>query len=436
MRTLTPILFILTLATLAHAAELTTATSTLFSGSGNCIECHSSDGVANTEQGVDVSPMTQWRSTMMGNAARDPLWRAKVSAEIASFPALQGAIETKCSRCHAPMGNYQAEYDGQVGYSLAEMEASPLALDGVSCTVCHQTQPDNLGEQSSYSGHFEIDGSRTIFGPYNNPLAGPMQNMTNYTPVGATHTADSEMCATCHTLFTAHVNEVGGLEGSFPEQTPYLEWKNSRFMDDGIECQSCHMPVAPTAIDISSRPPWHQVARSPYSYHTMTGANIFMLEILKNNIAELGLTATAAQFDSSIVRTRKILQTQTVSLSETHHIDGDSLAVDLRLENLTGHKLPTGIPLRRMWVHLLVTDNSGATVFESGQWNDQGEVFGLDAAYEPHHDLITSSDQVQVYETIMGTADNQPTWTLLSAAGYLKDNRIPPVGFTTTAMEL
>jgi hypothetical protein len=51
------------------------------------------------------------------------------------------------------------------------------------------------------------------------------------------------------------------------------------------------------------------------------------------------------------------------------------------------------------------------------------------AAFEPHHELITSPDQVQVYEAIMGDDMNQVTYTLLRGMTYLKDNRILPQGF-------
>jgi hypothetical protein len=309
----------------------------------------------------------------------------------------------------------------------------PLALDGVSCTLCHQIQPGNLGASSSYSGHFQVADSGVIFGPYSNPLVGPMQMMSGYTPTPAAHTATSELCATCHTLFTAHVNDQGELEGSFPEQTPYLEWKNSRFQIDGIECQSCHMPVSPSSIDIATMPGWHQVLRSPYSFHTMTGANVFMLGILRDNIAELGLNASEAQFDSSIARTRNILETQTVAMSETHAVQSDSAVINIKLENLTGHKLPTGIPIRRMWLHLRATDELGNTVFESGAWDEQGEVAGLDPGFEPHHDVIMEPGQIPIYETIMDDAHGNLTWTLLSAASYRKDNRIPPKGFLSSA---
>ncbi len=216
---------------LCFAQDLPLNTSSEFSGSGNCATCHTSDGVSNTENGVDISQPTLWRSTMMANASKDPLWRAKVSTEIAVFPELQTEIETTCTRCHAPMGHEQAMHDGHASYTLAEMDADLLALDGVSCTVCHQLEPANFGLPESYSGGWQLDDERQIYGPYPDPLIGPMISASDFDVTYSEHVHESELCATCHTLFTASVNNEGELTGSFPEQTPYPEWKNSTFGD-------------------------------------------------------------------------------------------------------------------------------------------------------------------------------------------------------------
>ena len=68
-----------------------------FRASGDCHGCHGPDTngpvFANaTAAGVDVNPGDNWRSTMMGNSARDPFWRAKVSHEVAVNPAHQVAL--------------------------------------------------------------------------------------------------------------------------------------------------------------------------------------------------------------------------------------------------------------------------------------------------------------------------------------------------------
>jgi hypothetical protein len=43
--------------------------------------------------------------------------------------------------------------------------------------------------------------------------------------------------------------------------------------------------------------------------------------------------------------------------------------------------------------------------------------------------VIDNQEQVQIYEVIMHNTDGEVTTTLLRAAGYLKDNRILPLGF-------
>ena len=56
--------------------------------------------------------VTYWRSTMMGNASKDPFWRAVVAEEVHRFPTLQQTIETTCTKCHAPMGYKEAIFNG------------------------------------------------------------------------------------------------------------------------------------------------------------------------------------------------------------------------------------------------------------------------------------------------------------------------------------
>ncbi len=425
----------LSLCGLIGAQTLTTATSTIFSGSGNCLSCHA-PGSPNTSalldaHGNDVSPVTLWRSTMMANAARDPFWQAKVSAEVAANPHLEAVIEDKCTTCHSPAGRTQAIADGAGGYTMAEMNADPLAMDGVTCTACHQIKPDNLGLESSFSGHYLIENDRLIYGPFTNPSTNPMKNNVNYTPVYGAHTKESELCATCHTLFTPYVDNNGDIVGEAPEQTPYLEWKNSSFATAGIECQTCHMPALKEGVVISNRPTGLG-ARTPYVNHYFVGGNTYMLGLLKKYGSELGVTATTAQFDSTIRRTLNMLQRETAGLTTRFRWDGDTLEVRVAVTNKTGHKFPTAYPSRRAWLNLSVLNNNTA-VWSSGDYNrDSLEIVGLDSGYEPHHDVITSADQVQVYQTIMKDVDGKVNYILLRAAGFLKDNRIPPQGFTKT----
>jgi hypothetical protein len=115
-------------------------------------------------------------------------------------------------------------------------------------------------------------------------------------------------------------------------------------------------------------------------------------------------------------------------------INGGTLAFDVDVQNLAGHKMPTGYPSRRAWLHVTVRDASGALIFESGAVSDSGAIIGNDndsdpMKFEPHYLEIRTPDQVQIYEPILGDASNTPTTGLLQATHYLKDNRLLPRGF-------
>ncbi|MBK6765514.1 MAG: T9SS type A sorting domain-containing protein [bacterium] len=425
------VLLLLTIARLT-AQELPSETSALFSGSGTCVMCHESDGLIMIENGKDVSPVTQWRSTMMANSAKDPLWRAKVATELAQFPQHSDLIQNRCTVCHVPAGYTQNLWDEDSTYTFAQLDNDPLARDGVTCTACHQIQPGNLGTPESYNGGYQITGDRDIFGPYPDPLTGPMVNFVNFNAVHSPHVNTSELCAACHTLMTPTLDQAGNVIGEFPEQTPYIEWKNSFYSQGAqVSCQSCHMRTTVNGQDISLMPPPHQVIREPYYQHLFVGANVTMLEMLRDNAEALGVTAQAQHFDTTIAEAQRSLRDLSCDLDLESEPRADSTIVHVTITNLTGHKLPTGIPLRRMWLHLEARDAAGNLVFESGRPDDNGEIVGYDAEYEPHYDMITNEDQVQVYEAVLGDDQGQRTWTLLRAATHLKDNRLPPLGFTT-----
>ena len=65
------------------------------------------------------------------------------------------------------------------------------------------------------------------------------------------HIRQSELCATCHTLYTKARGPNGEVIGGFPEQVPYLEWRHSALREER-SCQSCHMPVVTEPVRFSS----------------------------------------------------------------------------------------------------------------------------------------------------------------------------------------
>lgn len=134
-------------------------------------------------------------------------------------------------------------------------------------------------------------------------------------------------------------------------------------------------------------------------------------------------------------RTVEFLQTRAARVTiRKVNVTSGKLDADIFVENLTGHKLPTAFPSRRAWLHVVVRDHNGQTVFESGALNPDGSIKGnvndTDASrFMPHFREITSSDQVEIYEPILKDQDGHVTTGLAAAVGYLKDNRLLPAGF-------
>ena len=150
---------------------------------------------------------------------------------------------------------------------------------------------------------------------------------------------------------------------------------------------------------------------------------------------ELGVAAQPREIEAAAHRTVALLQTDTATVSiERAERSGDRLAVDVLVRNATGHKLPTGYPARRAWLHLAVRDRAGRIIFESGALGPDGRIAGNDndadpLRFEPHFAEISRPDQVEIYESIIGDATGAVTTGLLHGTRYLKDNRLLPRGF-------
>jgi len=399
----------------------------LFAGSGECLLCHNSQV---NQQGESISIIADWRSTMKANAARDPLWQAKVSHEGLVNPEHKEALENICTRCHGPTGNHNAHHNGQALYSMAEMQDDPLAMDGVQCTVCHQITENGLG---NFSGEVEIGTEMKIWGPYEDPFTNPMINNTGYTPTYGNHINDSRLCGSCHTLLTNTVDLNGNLTGTeFVEQAIYQEWENSIHPSVGATCQGCHVPRIDDLVKVSTMPPWLD-PRTPFGMHQFAGANVFMSRLLKDFGGQLGVTASATQFDSTIARSTRMLQQKTleIELIEEARTE-DTLFVSLFLQNKAGHKFPAGYPSRRVFIELAASTDEGETIFLSGKTDEDFNLLDEDPEFENHFAMINSEDQVQIYEMVMGDVNGDVTTVLERASDQLKDNRIPPMGFTTS----
>jgi hypothetical protein len=311
---------------------------------------------------------------MMANAAKDPFWQAKVSSEVEKNPALKAIIEKKCATCHTPIARTQATalnepvglFDG--GFLNSTNIYHIPAMDGISCTLCHQITSEGLGTTASFSGGYEIDTStvspnRLIYGPFPNPFENQMINNVGFVPAHGEQTLSSALCGACHNLYTPYVDGNGTVQGEFPEQMIYSEWEHSSY-NNGPEdktCHDCHMPIADGGVVLANRGTGlNQPARSPFARHHFVGANTFMLDMLSSNLVQLAVSASSTQLADTRQRTVDQLQQQTAEIDVTAlRVGIGTIEVELHVKNLAGHKLPSGFPSRRSWLHMTISDHSG-----------------------------------------------------------------------------
>lgn len=430
-----------------------------------CADCHDAVPTATAnhdEQGRPVGLYEQWSASTMGNAARDPLFRAAVAKELARAPAAADAIASVCLTCHAGAGR-AALLDGGQAPTFALLAATTpegtLARDGVTCTVCHQILPDNLGQDSSLSGGYQLGATKQLFGPYAAPFAMPMVNRTGFTPTEGAHVQSSALCGTCHALVTEALTPDGvGTGHRMGEQLTWLEWRRSAYSTEGgatpASCQSCHLPDtrddgAPLQTRLAHRPDgsdFPQVtARGPFSRHTFVGANTVLPRLLRDGRALLSPPASDASLLAAEDRAKELLRraTAAVSVADARFEQGRA-RFSVRVENRTGHKFPTGYPSRRTFLHVRVLDASGALLAEVGASDLTGRLLGADGrplaeelpgggAY-PHRREVSSSAEPAVWESVMSDGHGQPSYELLGAEGFLKDDRLLPRGHADTSV--
>jgi hypothetical protein len=400
-----------------------------------CAGCHGYDSlhIANIDaDGNDINLVDDWETSMMGLAGKDPLWLAKVRHESLVNPAHAGELQNLCTSCHAPMGHYKAFFNGLAPYSLANLATDSLGQAGVACMGCHSIKDENLG--SRFTGDIPYDTNHVAYGPFVGVMEGPMQLYVGILPMYSPHVSEGRFCSPCHTLISNTVDLSGNpTGGTFVEQATYHEWLNSSYPALDKSCQKCHMPQieepVKIAVGYTAIP-----GRTPFNQHKFTGANSYMVNLIKNNKTTLGISARDVNFDETLRDITDNLKNNTVNL-EVSFISqaSDSINFEVKLENKAGHKFPSGYPSRRAILQFVVVKENGDTLFASGKFNNAGEMLQTPSSgYEPHHNFINSQNQSQIYEMVMGDVSGNKTTVLERSSILLKDNRLVPKGFSTS----
>jgi hypothetical protein len=447
-----------------------------------CSACHAVAG-GDPATASQWRPFSAWSGSMMANATRDPLFFAALDIANHDVPG----VGDYCLRCHTPRGwlmghvvkpGFGPPNDPVKGAAACLLNGTYDAPDdtnsdmgGVTCHYCHRLMPNGPNGEAGYTGNANawVDDQpceNTGGGPpcrrgpyaYDDGTAPPPHEWA----YSAYHT-ESTICGTCHNVSSPDVRTLvldrvfaDGFDGvaalktlklddgtdtghPFPIERTFSEWQQSQYAQaPQTICQSCHMPQTedPDATACSYRIN-NRTGNMPV--HEFVGGNTWVPGIIKGEYGA-GLDASGTNRTQSLDQTidwaRQMLGTA-ASLDTT--IDSytppsgstpGSMSLEVKVTNLTGHKLPTGYAEgRRMWLNVQVRDADGGLVFES-------------AAYDTTTAVLTEDAQARVYEVLQGiwnahgtgTCDvsddgGNPIFHFVLNDCIAKDNRIPPLGF-------
>ena len=399
-------------------------------------------------------------------------------------------IQNFCLRCHGVMGQREFNSDNPgenftLDKVLTHNEDDPnkhygsLARDGVSCMVCHQIQdqkdfPIPMIDTGKFVVDDRVDGLLEVFGQHDNLTVAPMIKALGVIPKNGDHLKDSLVCASCHLVNLPVLDENGQIEEFAYEQATFFEWQNSAFGIPGSDfqsCQDCHMPQTfhnsaalefkvaniqdqdfPEADGVAELDQIRVEPRGDYSRHELSGINVFALEFFRHYPDILGvrtksfMTGLDNGLNNSI---QNSLETATRSANVevlSSSLNAGVVESEVRVTNLTGHRFPSGVGFRRAFLEFVVKDGSGQIVWASGQTNDLGVILGANGqplpsethedigggqqAFEPHHQVVDSEDEAQVYAELIRNAEGKFGTTFLGRNEEVKDNRLMPKGWT------
>ncbi len=311
----------------------------------------------------------------------------------------------------------------------------------------------------------------------------------------------SEFCGTCHDL------TVPVLDHGMPEQRTFSEWKHSSYaletnaiedplgkrVGNGVErCQDCHMPTLKHEYSddytdslnpdplLSGGFPYgkNRADQGGTSMHKLTGANRDLPMMMKALYPEVDLEVVGAPTgkdprvfpgmlsdrgpmwdrakNNTEITLRDGVDVQIVIPPEQVNTLGNGDGVFrmvVRVHNKSGHRIPSGYPDgRRFWLSVNVNDQNGASMYQSGVYDEISAELMTDATtpfVRAQTDIINAvnpaNNAVMVYERVTGSCTDangdaifpDPTAGTPAACTsspaltnnfILFDNRIPPKG--------
>ncbi|WP_437928939.1 hypothetical protein WMF37_06555 [Sorangium sp. So ce291] len=397
-----------------------------FFSAETCNGCHRALPNTDPPQSKDYMPSDTWAGTMMANAWRDPVFTAALTVANQDSPG----VGTFCIRCHSPVAFVRGRATPPDGSAFDPDTSLEGIVDGqgVGCDVCHRAttspapnDPYILGNAQLVFG-YEIDPEEQKlikYGPYGNVIS------EHHGGKEEPSLANSRFCGQCHQVTNPEVmlRDASGAPTTieFPLDTTFEEWASSDFRDGGSSaksCVDCHMRKKAGEWSVAKFGP----PRTDPRDHLIVGGNHWGIQAVmaadKNHAAE-----RANAFQQALDRTLESLASAaSVTLVDAPQeaLPGDEITLTVRVENLTGHKFPTGYAeSRRAWIAVFLVDEAGVERPLLGGYDaDTGEI-----QHEP-----PTHEYRAVHGRWDGDAGEKEEHLALHDM-VISDTRIPPKGF-------
>jgi cytochrome c554/c'-like protein len=344
-----------------------------------------------------------------------------------------------CLRCHSPIGANLGESP-----FISNLKRHPTSREGITCVACHRMDK-SYNKRSGRLALVEGGLLEPIYGPKGNEeLARVLDNTDKYRVVTETgkpgrkihkevkkfaSMSDPVFCGTCH--------DVTLLNG-FRLEEAFSEYRLSPAAKKGVTCQDCHMgkvegvpsgyeegpaaviggkPTAPRKItshffagpdysvihpgifphnaeaqEMASMEEWLQ-----FDHKAGWGTDEFEDKVAEDAKFPLRWESVDDRYDAREIlnyqferlewaRTRRLQVLRNgyfLGDVVTQKSDADGIRFKVKVQNLTdGHNVPTGFTGERLvWLHVVVTDNSGKVVFESGDLDPNLDVRDHESSY-------------------------------------------------------
>ena len=345
-----------------------------FQSADECIDCH-------------LQHFQEWETSFHAHAFSDKIFQNMWEHEKESRP-ISGI--NYCIQCHAPAA-FVSGYDLD-GIDISHQNNLPKAItEGISCDICHTM----VGKSPSV--HTQ-DHVAAVAQYHINPGEGVKYGSIQYPDTNSFHESaylplfnSSSSCLPCHN------QSIRGM----PIEMTFSEWDDHAGLSmAGPSCQSCHMPKQSDG----------------HSSHYFAGVDILFYD---------GVDQSSSQYQE----VEKLLhQSVDISFSRINPISGgvdsiiidnDTLWVPITINNLAGHRFPSGTAFaREAWLELTITNSLNDTIYSKGI---------IDNSYQ---ELNYNDSDLMFYTQILYDQDNHGGNIINSVSDALSyDDRTIPTLF-------